>query len=54
MKDIGIRDEQVSMTMTKNVMDILSIIPRGKIATKGITFVRSILKSNLEAEDLDK
>ena len=52
--DIGIRDEQVSMAMTKNAMEILTIIPRGEIATKGITFVRYILKPNLGAEDLEK
>ena len=53
-KDIGIRDEQFSMAMTKNVIDILTIIPRGKISTKGILFVRSILEPNLGAEDLKK
>ena len=53
-KDIDIRDEQFSMVMTKNVIDILTIIPRGKIATKGIPFVRSILEPNLGAEDLKK
>ena len=53
-KDIGIRDEQISMAMTKYVMDILTIISRGKIATKGIPFVRSILEPNLGAEDLEK
>ena len=25
--DIGIRDDQFSMAMTKNVMDILTVIP---------------------------
>ena len=32
---IVIRDEQVSMAMTKNVMDILTVIPRGKFVQKG-------------------
>ena len=32
--DIGIRDEQVSMAMTKNVMDILTVIPRGEFLQK--------------------
>ena len=54
VKGIGIRDEQVSMTMTRNVMDILTIIPRGEIATKGIPFVIYILEPNLGAEDLEK
>ena len=53
-KDIGIRSEQVSMAMTKKIMDILTIIPRGKIATKRVPFVRSILQTNLGEEDLDK
>ena len=42
------------MAMTKNVIDILTIIPRGEIATKGILFVRSILEPNLGEEDLEK
>ena len=42
-KYIGIRDEKVSMAMTKSVMYILTIIPRGEIATKGIPFVGYIL-----------
>ena len=53
-KDIGIRDEQISMAMTKNVMEILTVIPRGEISIKGIPFVRSILEPNLGAEDLEK
>ena len=53
-KDIGIRDEQVSMAMTKTVMAILNIIPRGKISTKGIRFVRSILEPNIGAKYLEK
>ena len=53
-KDIGIRSEQVSMAMTKKIMDILTIIPRGKIATKRVPFVRSILQTNLGEEDLYK
>ena len=40
------------MEMTKNVMYILSIIPRGGITTKRIPFVRYILGTNLGAEDL--
>ena len=40
--------------MTKNVMEILNIIPRREIATKGIPFVRSIIEPNLGAEDLEK
>ena len=42
------------MVMTKNVMEILNIIPHGEISTKGIPFVRSILEPNLGAEDLEK
>ena len=42
------------MEMTKNVMDILTIIPRGEISTRGILFVRSLLELNLGAEDLEK
>ena len=42
------------MAMTKNVLYILTIIPRREIATKGIPFVRYILKLNLGAEDLEK
>ena len=42
------------MATTKNVMYILTIIPCVKIATKGIPFVRSILKPNLGVENLDK
>ena len=54
-KDIGInRDEQVSIAMTKNVTDILTITPRGEIVTKGIPFVIYIIMPNLGAEDLDK
>ena len=54
VKYIGIRDEQVSMATTKIFMNILTIIPRGKIDTKGIPFVRSILEPNLGAGDLEK
>ena len=53
-KEIGIRDEQVSMAMTKHVIDILTIIPHIDISKKGIPFVRSILESNLGAEYLKK
>ena len=42
------------MAMTKNVMEIVTIIPPGKIATKGISFVRSIIKPNLREEVLEK
>ena len=53
-KDIRIRDDQASMTVTTTVMDILTIIPSGEIATKEIPFVRSILGPNLGAEYLEK
>ena len=42
------------MAMTKNVMEIVTIIPPGKISTKGILFVRYILKPNLWEEVLEK
>ena len=54
MKYIGIREEQVSMVMTKNVMDILTIIPIGDISIKWIPFVRYIIEPNLGAEDAEK
>ena len=40
--------------MTKNVMDILTIIPHGGISTKEILFVISILEPNLRAKYLEK
>ena len=52
------RDELVSMFMTKNILDVLTIIPRDEIKKKGIAFVRSILdkecKDKEEEKQMDK
>ena len=49
MLSLKIDQEYVGHAMTKNCIDILTIIPRDEILVKGIPYVRSIL----EAEDLN-
>ena len=43
MKKLNIEDQYVSMAMHKNVIDVLTVIPRDEIVRKGIPYVRSIL-----------
>lgn len=43
MKEYKIDDEQIEMSMTKNCLGILTIIPQSEIKVKGIPFVRSCI-----------
>ena len=50
MLKLHIKEEQVSMAMEKNVMDILTIIPRNEVRTTGIAYVMSILDPEITSE----
>ena len=57
MLKLKIDKEYVSMAMYINVLDVLTIIPKNEIITKGIQYVREILESedlNLSRDDLNK
>ena len=43
MGSLNIDKETISMAMTRNVLDVLTIIPRDEVVRKGIPYVRSIL-----------
>lgn len=55
MMDLKISREHISISMTKNVVDALIVIPRHEIERKGIPYVCSILdiecNSNKEREN---
>ena len=55
MIKLKIDDEQMGVTMTKLVIDVLTDIPRDEIIEKGISYVRSILdKECTTREDIQK
>ena len=43
MKALQIQKLHIDMMMTKNVLDILTVIPRDEIYSKGIPYVKSII-----------
>ena len=43
MIEFKIEKEQIKLAMTESVLDILTVIPRDQILTKGIDYVREII-----------
>ena len=43
MIEYKIETDQIKLAMTQSVLDILTVIPRDEILTKGIDYVRDIL-----------
>lgn len=48
---LKMKEEQASAAMAKNVLDILTIIPRGEIATKGVPCAKEHLDSLIISEE---
>ena len=51
MLELKIDDEYISMAMTKNVIDVLTVIPRNEVVRKGIPYVKSILDKEVDTDD---
>ena len=52
---LKIDPEQISMAMTKYVLDVLTVIPPNEILSKGIPYVKSIIEKELvKQSDKDK
>ena len=55
MLALKIDGEQISMAMTKFVLDVLTVIPPNEILSKGIPYVKSIIEKELvKQSDKDK
>ena len=49
MKDLHIPDDQIKIAMTKNVMDILAVVPPDELKSKGIPFVHSLILEKIKS-----
>ena len=45
MKEIGIPQDQIDMAMLRKYLDILTIIPKDEIKSKGISYVKNTIES---------
>ena len=55
MKEIGIPQDEIDMAMQHNCLDILTIIPKDEIKSKGIPYVKNAIESiGLSADDKEK
>ena len=55
MKEIGIPQDQIDIAMSCNCLDILTIIPKDEIKSKGIPYVKNAIESiDLSVDDKEK
>ena len=50
MVDLKMETKQIKLAMTRNVLDILTIIPRDEILSKGIPYVRDIIDAEVKTK----
>ena len=50
MVKLGIETEHIGRAMSKNVLDILTIIPVAEIVPKGIPYCKDVLQNEIEAD----
>ena len=55
MKEIRIPQDQIDMAMLRKYLDILTIIPKDEIKSKGIPYVKNAIELiSLSADDKEK
>ncbi|KAK1942776.1 hypothetical protein P3T76_005413 [Phytophthora citrophthora] len=52
MKEYALPDGEVGVAMAFAVLDMLTVIPPGKIVGQGVAWVKAKIKSRLDAKDL--